>query len=118
VRKPSDAMSGVDDRQRQLLIRTEPDEGDSAPERARCGVGFDDQVMDRLFDSFYTTKNDGMGIDFPLVARSLPAIMGVSGLRQTRVRERRFHSQFLLHTTFDSLISITNQYQSTIDALK
>src|SRR5436190_20433141 len=56
--------------------------------------------------------------DFPLVARSLPAIMGVSGLRRTRVREPRFHSQFLLHMTFDSLFSITNQYQSTIDALK
>src|SRR6266446_4646449 len=33
--------------------------------------------------------------DFPLVARSLPAIMGVSGLHRTRVREPRFHSQFL-----------------------
>src|SRR5712671_5522537 len=56
--------------------------------------------------------------DFPLVARSLPAIMDISGPHCTRVRERRFHSQFLLHTTFDSLISGTNQYQSTIDALK
>src|SRR5438105_3320880 len=43
--------------------------------------------------------------DFPLVARSLPAIMDISGPHCTRVREPRFHSQFLLHTTFDSLIS-------------
>src|SRR6266853_7023382 len=55
--------------------------------------------------------------DFPLVSRSLPAIMDVSGRRCTRVPEPRFHSHFLFHTTFDSLISITNQYQSTIDAL-
>ena len=36
----SDAMSGVDDRPRQLLIRTERDEGRScAPDRAGCGSG-------------------------------------------------------------------------------
>jgi len=40
VRNASDAMSGVDDRQRQLLIRTEPDEATGAPERARCGGRF------------------------------------------------------------------------------
>src|SRR5882724_3077126 len=39
--------------------------------------------------------------DFPLVARSLPAIVGVSGPRLTRVREPRFHSQFLAPPRFD-----------------
>jgi PAS domain S-box-containing protein len=73
VRNASDAMSGVDDRPRQLLIRTEPDEGGQVRLRVQdAGVGFDPQVMDRLFDSFYTTKNDGMGIGLS-VSRSIIA---------------------------------------------
>ncbi len=73
VRNASDAMSGVDDRQRQLLIRTEPDEGGQVRLSVHdAGVGFDPQVMDRLFDSFYTTKNDGMGIGLS-VSRSIIA---------------------------------------------
>jgi signal transduction histidine kinase len=34
------------------------------------GVGFDRQAMSRLFDAFYTTKNDGMGIGLS-VSRSI-----------------------------------------------
>lgn len=73
VRNASDAMSGVDDRPRQLLIRTEPDEGGQVRLSVRdAGIGFDPQVLDRLFDSFYTTKNDGMGIGLS-VGRSIIA---------------------------------------------
>lgn len=73
VRNASDAMSGVDDRPKQLLIRTEPDEGGEVRLSVQdAGVGFDPQVMDRLFDSFYTTKNDGMGIGLS-VSRSIIA---------------------------------------------
>ena len=73
VRNASDAMSGIDDRPRQLLIRTEPDEVGHVRLSVRdAGVGFDPQVMDRLFDSFYTTKNDGMGIGLS-VSRSIIA---------------------------------------------
>jgi PAS domain S-box-containing protein len=73
VRNASDAMSGVEDRPKQLLIRTEPDEGGQVRLSVQdAGVGFDPQVMDRLFDSFYTTKNDGMGIGLS-VSRSIIA---------------------------------------------
>jgi PAS domain S-box-containing protein len=71
VRNASDAMSGVDDRPRQLLIRTELDEGDRVRLTVQdAGVGFDPQAADRLFESFYTTKNDGMGIGLS-VSRSI-----------------------------------------------
>jgi signal transduction histidine kinase len=64
-------MSAVDDRPRQLVIRTERDEGD----RVRLivqdeGIGLDPRTMDKLFETFYTTKSDGMGIGLS-VSRSI-----------------------------------------------
>jgi PAS domain S-box-containing protein len=71
IRNGSDAMSSVDDRPRQLLIRTERDEDDRARLTVQdAGVGFNPQAADRLFESFYTTKNDGMGIGLS-VSRSI-----------------------------------------------
>src|SRR5258708_3366959 len=58
-----EAMRGIDDRPRQLVIRTGRDEGDRVRLSVQdVGVGFDPQSVDRLFDAFYTTKSDGMGI--------------------------------------------------------
>jgi PAS domain S-box-containing protein len=71
LRNASDAMSGVEDRPRQLLIRTERDEGECVRLSVQdAGVGFDPQAADRLFEAFYTTKNDGMGIGLS-VSRSI-----------------------------------------------
>ena len=71
LRNGSDAMSSVDDRPRELLFRTEVEEG----ERVRfsvqdAGIGFEPKMLDRLFESFYTTKEDGMGIGLS-VSRSI-----------------------------------------------
>jgi signal transduction histidine kinase len=71
LRNASDAMSAVDDRPRQLLIGTERDEDDHVRLMVKdAGVGFAPQASDRLFDSFYSTKNDGMGIGLS-VSRSI-----------------------------------------------
>src|SRR6267142_931132 len=67
----SDSMSGVDDRPRQLVIRTERDEDDHVRLTVQdAGVGFDPQGVERLFEAFYTTKSDGMGIGLS-VSRSI-----------------------------------------------
>ena len=67
----SDAMIGVEDRPRRLLIRTEQGEGDCVRLMVQdAGVGFDPQVINRLFDPFYTTKEEGMGIGLS-VSRSI-----------------------------------------------
>ncbi len=67
----SDAMSGVEDRPRELVIRTVPDEGDCVRLSVRdAGVGFDPQDVGRLFEAFYTTKSGGMGIGLS-VSRSI-----------------------------------------------
>jgi signal transduction histidine kinase len=71
LRNASDAMSGVDDRPRKLVIRTERDEGDRVRLSVRdTGVGFEPQAVDRLFEAFYTTKSGGMGIGLS-VSRSI-----------------------------------------------
>jgi PAS domain S-box-containing protein len=71
LRNASDAMLGVHDRPRQLLIRTEREDGDRVRIMVRdSGVGLDRQGMDKLFDAFYTTKRDGMGIGLS-VSRSI-----------------------------------------------
>jgi PAS domain S-box-containing protein len=71
LRNASDAMSGVDDRLRKLVIRTERDEDDRVRLTVQdTGVGFEPQAVGRLFDSFYTTKNGGMGIGLS-VSRSI-----------------------------------------------
>jgi PAS domain S-box-containing protein len=71
VRNASDAMSGVDDRPRRLVIRTERDEGDHVRLSVQdVGAGFGPQAPDKLFEPFYTTKNGGMGIGLS-VSRSI-----------------------------------------------
>jgi C4-dicarboxylate-specific signal transduction histidine kinase len=71
LRNASDAMGGVYNRPRQLVIRTEREDGDRVRVNVRdVGVGVDPQAMDKLFDAFYTTKSDGMGIGLS-VSRSI-----------------------------------------------
>ncbi|MGB7924627.1 MAG: PAS domain-containing protein [Pyrinomonadaceae bacterium] len=71
VRNASDAMSAVGDRPRELLIRTERDDADRVRLSVQdVGVGFEPQAADRLFQAFYTTKDDGMGIGLS-VSRSI-----------------------------------------------
>ena len=71
LRNASDAMVAVDDRPRQLLIRTARDADDRVRLTVRDGgVGLDVQSMTKLFDAFYTTKVEGMGIGLS-VSRSI-----------------------------------------------
>ncbi len=71
IRNAMDAMKDVDDRPRDLSIRTEREEGD----RVRVSVsdtggGFDPRIADRLFEAFFSTKNEGMGVGLS-VSRSI-----------------------------------------------
>jgi len=70
LRNASDAMTIVDDRPRRLLIRTDAD-GDLVRVSVQdSGVGFDPEMTHRLFQSFFTTKQEGMGIGLS-VSRSI-----------------------------------------------
>jgi PAS domain S-box-containing protein len=58
-----DAMSDVHDRPRQLMISTARDDSDDVRVVVRdVGMGFSPETADKLFDAFYTTKSNGMGV--------------------------------------------------------
>jgi PAS domain S-box-containing protein len=63
LRNALDAMNAVEEGPRELLVKTEREDGDFVRVSVRdTGVGFDPHVMDKLFDAFYSTKSDGMGV--------------------------------------------------------
>ncbi len=67
----SEAMAAVEDRPRQLLIKAEHDGTDRVSLTVQdAGVGFGPQGVEKLFEAFYTTKNNGMGIGLS-VSRSI-----------------------------------------------
>jgi len=70
LRNAADAMSSLESRSRRLFIATEQDGEDVRLTVRDSGVGFDPAAADRLFESFYTTKQDGMGIGLA-VSRSI-----------------------------------------------
>ena len=71
VMNASEAMGGVNDRRRQILLRTERDNTDHVRVMVQdTGVGFEPHCMDRLFEAFYTTKSTGMGMGLS-VSRSI-----------------------------------------------
>ena len=71
LRNAADAMSDIDDRARRLVIRTEPDEDDHVRLTVEdAGIGFGPREPERLFEAFYTTKRDGMGIGLS-ISRSI-----------------------------------------------
>jgi PAS domain S-box-containing protein len=66
-----DAMDGIHDRPRELLIRTEREDADGVRLTVRdAGVGIDRRSIDKLFDAFYSTKSAGMGVGLA-VSRSI-----------------------------------------------
>jgi signal transduction histidine kinase len=71
LRNASDAMVDVHDRPRQVVIKTEREDGDRVRLTVRdAGVGVDPQNLHSLFDAFSTTKSGGMGIGL-FVSRSI-----------------------------------------------
>jgi C4-dicarboxylate-specific signal transduction histidine kinase len=58
-----EAMTGISDGSRQLLIGTEKDASDEVLVTVQdSGPGLNPDSLDNLFDAFYTTKPDGMGM--------------------------------------------------------
>jgi len=77
LRNAADAMGATDDRPRELLIRTERDEQNHVRLSVKdSGVGFTPQAAEKIFDPFYTTKTDGMGIGLSISRSIIEAHQG------------------------------------------
>ena len=71
LRNACDTVRGIDDRPREIEIRIARDEGTLVRVSVRdSGVGLEADSAEKLFDAFYTTKQDGMGIGLS-VCRSI-----------------------------------------------
>ena len=73
------AMSGVPDRARELVIGVSRGDMDGAPGLLvtvqDTGVGFKPEQEGKLFDAFYTTKSDGLGMGLG-ISRSIIEALG------------------------------------------
>jgi PAS domain S-box-containing protein len=66
-----EAMASIDGRPRELVIRSQPhDDAHVVVAVQDAGVGIDAQKTDQLFNTFYTTKPDGMGMGLS-ISRSI-----------------------------------------------
>jgi signal transduction histidine kinase len=66
-----EAMRRVEDRPRELVIRTQKgDESQVSVAVQDSGMGLESANMDRIFDAFYTTKREGMGMGLS-ISRSI-----------------------------------------------
>jgi signal transduction histidine kinase len=66
-----EAMSTAENLERDLLIRTQHDEGSEVRVALRdSGIGLDPTNLERIFDAFHTTKPGGMGLGLS-ISRSI-----------------------------------------------
>ena len=77
LRNAADSMSAVDDRPKELLVRTERDDENRVRLSVKdSGVGLTPQAADKIFEAFYTTKTDGMGIGLSISRSIIEAHQG------------------------------------------
>jgi C4-dicarboxylate-specific signal transduction histidine kinase len=58
-----EAMNAITQWPRELLISSKATEDDHVLVSVRdCGTGFTPKLIDRVFDAFFTTKNEGIGL--------------------------------------------------------
>ncbi|WP_051382389.1 trifunctional serine/threonine-protein kinase/ATP-binding protein/sensor histidine kinase [Bradyrhizobium sp. Tv2a-2] len=72
-----EAMSGVSDRPRELLIRTRKSEsGDVHVVVQDSGPGLSSSALERIFEAFYTTKPTGLGMGLSICRSIIEAHRG------------------------------------------
>ncbi len=66
-----EAMSSVEERPRELIVKTQNDDAGQVRVTVQdSGIGLDPQSMERIFEAFYTTKHGGMGLGLS-ISRSI-----------------------------------------------
>ena len=96
----AEAMGSVEEGARELLISTEQDQAGALVAVRDSGPGIDAQHLDRVFDTFYTTKSSGTGMGLS-ICRSI--IQGHGGKLWAEANEPRGAAfQFTLPADNDS----------------
>ena len=87
-----EAMSAVADRPRELDIATWKDQVDKIRVTVKdFGVGLEPPSAERIFDAFYTTKPQGIGIGLSISRSIIEAHKGVCGPRANDGPGATFH---------------------------
>jgi signal transduction histidine kinase len=103
-----EAMSGVTDRSRDLLIRSRQHESDKVLVAVEdSGVGLQSESLDHIFKAFFTTKPKGMGMGLAISRSIIEAHGGKLWASRTMARAQRFNSRCLLVAKKMSVDSIT-----------
>jgi C4-dicarboxylate-specific signal transduction histidine kinase len=77
LRNAADSMSIIEDRPRRLVIWTERDGTDHVRLSVQdTGIGLKAEGAERLFEAFYTTKHDGMGIGLSISRSIIESLRG------------------------------------------
>jgi len=72
-----EAMAPLTDRSRELIVRSQPCAGDQVLVVVQdAGVGIAPEMADKLFNAFYTTKPDGMGMGLSICRSIVQAHAG------------------------------------------
>jgi C4-dicarboxylate-specific signal transduction histidine kinase len=77
----ADAMEGVDERPRRILVRSLASAQTLEIEVCDNGTGVPKDIIDRVFDPFYTTKPRGMGIGLSVSRTIVESHGGVLAVR-------------------------------------
>jgi len=70
IRNAIDAMEGVETRQREVVVRSEEGEGDIRVSVSDNGCGISEALNSELFQPFFTTKKEGLGVGLS-ISRSI-----------------------------------------------
>ena len=85
-----EAMSSVDG-PRELLVSTEQRETDAFVSVGDSGPGIDQEKLERVFEAFYTTKSNGVGIGLSICRSIIEAHGGRLWIEANRPRGATFH---------------------------
>ena len=70
IKNGVEAMITVEERARELVIKTQNDEDQVRVEVQDSGIGLDEEIMQKIFEAFYSTKPEGMGMGLS-ISRSI-----------------------------------------------
>jgi signal transduction histidine kinase len=94
IMNAAEAMSTIVDRKRLLSIKTQAHEAhDVLITVTDCGTGIDPEAMDRIFEAFFTTKPQGMGMGLSICRSIVEAHDGRLWVTPAQPNGSTFHVQ-------------------------